>query len=105
MEVLFILIGGLGLVFLLGWYLLFSYSFVAMKFYGWFVLPFFPNLPHFTVNHFIGFGLFLGVLIRSGSGGYKIKDEYRDKNTEHFNMIVLPWVSLLIGYIFHTFFM
>ena len=72
MEALGILI----LVLLLLLYNVFAWGYVASVFYGWFVLPYFPNLPHFGYVEFIGFVLFFGVLTHKSPTF--IKDEYKD---------------------------
>lgn len=75
----------------------FSWGFVASKFYGWFVLPAFPTLPHFTVTEFVGFMLFIGVMTHKGTGQL-IDKKYRDEVGEWAMVILAPWLTLLLGW-------
>ena len=89
MEALGILI----LVLLLLLYNVFAWGYVASVFYGWFVLPYFPNLPHFGYVEFISFVLFFGVLTHKSPTF--IKDEYKDKT--------MDMIQFLIGPLFESF--
>lgn len=81
----------------------FSWGFVASKFYGWFILPVFPTLPHFTITEFIGFMLFINVMTHKGSSQY-IDKKYRDEISEWIIMILSPWLTLFIGWSLHSIF-
>jgi len=96
MEVLFTLIGVIGFIALIVLYGAFSWGYVSYTFYNWFVLPTFTDLPHFTIIQFVGFSLFLNTLIRHSST--HIKDEYKDKTTEHVSAFLMPWLVLFFGW-------
>jgi hypothetical protein len=95
-EALLTLIGVIGFITLLVLYGAFSWGYVSHTFYGWFILPIFNDLPHFTVIQFVGFSLFLNTIIRHGAT--HIKDEYKDKITEHVSVFLMPWLVLLFGW-------
>jgi uncharacterized membrane protein len=95
-EALLTLIGVIGFITLLVLYGAFSWGYVSHTFYGWFILPIFNDLPHFTVIQFVGFSLFLNTIIRHGAT--HIKDEYKDKTTEHVSVFLMPWLVLLFGW-------
>ena len=92
----------LGILFGIGiqCYHVFSYGYVTYIFYGWFVLPMIPQLPHFTVLQFVGFILFLSVL-RPESETH-LKDEFKDQMTMWLSLIINPWLMLFLGWIVHS---
>ena len=78
----------------------FAYGYVTSVFYGWFILPMFPNLPHFSYIQFVGITLFLiGLLPKQSSSN--IKSEYTD-NSLLFGSIFSPWLILIMGAIIHS---
>lgn len=95
-------IGILVLVLLFLLYNAFAWGYVASVFYGWFVLPSFPNLPHFSYIEFIGFVLFMGVLTHKNPTN--IKDEYKDKGMDTIQLLIGPWVTLFFGWLVHIVF-
>lgn len=84
-------------------YASFSWGFVAFKFYGWFILPVFPDLPHYSVIQFIGFLFFIGVFTSKG-GSTQIKKELRDETSEWTMTILSPWISLILGWLMYSVF-
>lgn len=97
MEALLTLIGTIGVVAILIIYGSLSWGFVSYTLYNWFILPVFPELPHFTVTQFIGFSLFANTIIRHSS--VYIKDEYKEKSTEYAAMVLNPWLVLLFAWL------
>ena len=83
-------------------YSAFSWGFVSHIAYGWFILPVFPTLPHFTVLQFVGFALFLSTIFRSS--GSNIKDEYVDKSKFWQTIILAPWLALAMSWLLHLIF-
>lgn len=83
----------LGLAFI---YSTLAWGLVLHKFWGWFVLPVFTDLPDITFVEALGLmfviGLFKGVMHQS------IKKEYRDTNAEY-ALLLAPWVSLFFGWL------
>jgi hypothetical protein len=102
MEILFIFLGVIGFVLFILFYSSFSWGFVAMKFYHWFVLTSFPKLPEFTITQFIGFILFTHIFF-TNSSSTSIKDEYKDKSTEWVGTFIKPWVTLVFGWLIYSF--
>ena len=100
-----ILIAVLGIAFLVIGILIYSslsWGYVLLQFYTWFVLPVFTTLP--TINYWQAVGLmfFVGLFCRySGEG---VKREYKDELNNVINMIILPWITLLFGYIINQWF-
>lgn len=100
MEILLMILGFLVMIPLILIYGTFTKAFVLMKFYGWFILPIFITLPIFTFWQWVGLALFIQLFKSSGES---IKDEYKDKKTLWFKIILGPWLVLLIGYLFYLF--
>lgn len=94
-------LGVLGIVFLMLTYSAFSWGYVASVFYGWFILPNFPTLPHFTVAQFVGFMIFANVTINRTSPGF-IKDDYKDKLSEWLYFFISPWLTLFFGWLIYN---
>lgn len=97
MEILVSIIGAIGVVALIIFYGALAWGYVIHTFYGWFILTALPELPHFTILQFMGFSLFLNVLIRHSN--VSIKDEYRDKNNEYLTILLGPWIVLSMGWV------
>lgn len=76
-------------------YTIFTWNYVASKFYYWF-----PSLPHFSILQIIAI-TFLICAIFSKLAVLEIKYEYRLIQVPKF--LILPWVTLTIGYIFSLF--
>ena len=79
-----------------------SWGLVSYYFYQWFVYSEIPNLPEFSIAQFIGFMFFIGVIMPKNY--FNIKEEYKDTSWKTYtSIILLPWISLLIGYLFSLF--
>ncbi|HII95297.1 MAG TPA: hypothetical protein HA367_06150 [Candidatus Methanofastidiosum sp.] len=83
-----IIIVGLLLV-----YTSFSWGLVLFKFWGWFVLPVFENLPVLTFYQAIGLMLVIGLF----HSHYITPKEYDMKN-EMVSRLLHPWVALFVGW-------
>lgn len=88
----------LALLFILIIYSALSWGYVGHTMYLWFIHPHFPDLPTFSVIHFIGFMLFANIMFNRSSGNY-IKDEFKDKNTMYASMILSPWITLSVSWL------
>ncbi len=96
------LIGLVGFVAGLIIYNSFAWGYVSHVTYGWFILPFFPNLPNLDIYQFVGISFFANVIIRT-SHHDDIKDEYKDnKYKTAINVTIGPWVSLLCAWIIYS---
>ena len=80
----------------------FAWGYVTSLFYGWFILPVFPQLPIITILQFIGIHMFVGLFTFKVS--QHIKDEYRDKTTENIVIFLSPWIVLVFGWMMKGFF-
>lgn len=80
----------------------FCWGYVAYKFYGWFVISSIPNLPQFSITEFVGFILFLSVIMPKSSS--HIKKEYKDGDSEILSMLLAPWIVLFLGWVIHSIF-
>ncbi len=69
-------------------------------FYGWFILPLFPDLPVFTWVQFAGIAFMLSCFIHHSPSN--IKKEYKDDTSWWIAVIIAPWMTLLGGWIFHS---
>ena len=96
-------LGALVLVPLLMLYSCFSWGLITLKFYTWFILPVFVNLPLITLVQAVGFIFFIGLF--KGVSTQNIKKEYRDSTTEYIVLFITPWLSLLFGWLFKVLFM
>ena len=94
--------GILLLVLFLILYNTFSWGYVASVFYKWFVLLWFPDLPQFGYLQFIGFILFISVIMPKHTE--EIKDEYVNHEKTVLNYVIKPWLTLFVGWIIKLFF-
>jgi len=86
------------LVFALIAYTSFSWGLVTSLFYGWFILPYFPTLPHLGIMAFVGISLFLNTFAGNGTATH-VKSEYEDTNKFWTTVILAPWATLLFGWL------
>ena len=99
MEILLIILGVIVLIGFVLLYSTFSWGLVLLKFWGWFLLPIFPMLPIITFWQALGLTFIISLF---HSKNYtSIKDEFTEKTTSVVMMIIGPWITLLIGYIFY----
>lgn len=86
---------------------------VLTSFWSWFLIPVFPNLPQITLVNAIGINMLWGALnssfTRAIVEGLRDKTEEEEKGAKAaialLMLIFAPWVTLLIGAIFHAVFM
>lgn len=97
MEAISKFLGGLMLILLLVLYNAFSWGFVSYKAYNWLVLPSIA-LPHYSINQFTGFTLFLSIIMPVVYT--QIDDKYlKSKETRYFIHFSLPWLSLFVAWV------
>jgi thiol:disulfide interchange protein len=97
METLIALIGIAVVLLGLIIYDAFSYGFLFLKLYTWFLLPVFPMMPVIGFWEAVGLAFFTCVFRRPKS--HKNKDEEID-----WTNLFTPWVVLLIAWILHAWF-
>lgn len=83
-------------------YFLLTIGLVLFKFYYWFALPVFTNLPHITYLQCVGLVVFLGVL--KGNYTSELKEEYYKYTAKEklAGLLVAPWIGLFVGWIIHN---
>jgi hypothetical protein len=98
-KILTIIVGFLGLFAIGLLYGALSWGLVCWKFWYWFLLPVFPQLPQITFLQAIALMMFMGLL--RGHPAQIIKEEYT--NQKLFNIIAYigPWLTLFVGWLFH----
>lgn len=100
MEALFILLGLLGLGAIAIIYSAFAYGFLVYKFYYWFILPVFHDLPQISIPAAIGIGLFISLFKGAGSSNdYTYKGETIKSETKWGTLILMPWLTLGAAYL------
>ena len=75
-------------------YSILSWAFVGAKFYAWFVLPVFTNLPSIGFATMAGIYMFVQVFIYKGSGSNKVGKSF------WILTLLAPWLWLLLGWFF-----
>lgn len=80
-----------------------SWGFILSKFWEWFLIPIFPEIPHISLIQAIGITFFI-CLFRSGKSTF-VKDELEDNTKEFISFVIGPWILFLFGWIFKTFIM
>jgi len=66
------------------------------KFYYWFLLPVFSDMPHITFA--MAMGLSLVISLFKTTNVNDIKKEYKEENTKYV-LLLTPWLLLLLGWI------
>jgi hypothetical protein len=72
------------------------WGWVLLQFWGWFVLPVFPELPALDFGQAVGLMLVIG-LFKSVSGQV-IKSEYKE-SWGSWLILALPWITLIFGWL------
>lgn len=89
------------LIVILTLYSAYSWGYVAVIFYNWFITPYFPGLPVFTWMQFAGFMLMVNCFVHAPKT--HIKKEYTDEENWWVSFLLTPWLTLIVGLIFHLF--
>lgn len=95
-EVFIVLLGAIGVIAVIAIYGAFSWGLVFYKFYHWFILPIFTELPQIDFWQAVGMSLFL-VLFKNHSA---VKNE--DDKTDWGTFIISPWIILGVGYLIYS---
>lgn len=95
-------IGGVTLIALFFIYNIFSWGFVFYKFYNWFILPVFTNLPQITFISAVGISIFTSMLNRNNQ--IKIDKTEEIEYTKAFLSIALPFLVLGLGWLTYVIF-
>jgi hypothetical protein len=98
MEALLALLGLILLIPLLLIYSGFSWGWVLYKFWYWFLIPVFPQIPHIGFYMAVGISVFLNVFKNHDTNS--IKDEYKDNKYSRIGMsLAHPWIMLCAGWV------
>ena len=82
-------------------YFVWSFAFVAVQLWNWFIIPFF-HLGPVTILQMAGIGCFIRLFTFSVPNTNVDKDKALSQLiAEIIGYICMPWVSLLFGYIIH----
>lgn len=83
----------------------FSWAYVLLIFWSWFILPVFPQLPEITFYQALGLYLFTTFFKNHYYTPFnkKFEKENVDNNIKYTVMFLGPWLTLLIGYFIHLF--
>lgn len=84
-------------------YISFAWGYVASVIYSWFILPIFPDLPHFTWIQLAGIMFFVNCFVHSSTTHAYLKDEIKDKNKGIDAQLAAPWILLLGAWLFKNF--
>ena len=81
-------------------YLAFSWGYVTLIFWGWFVVPAIPHAPIFTWAQLAGFILVVECFTHTTPTA--IKKEFV-QDYAWLNVLFAPWIALFCGWLFHFF--
>jgi len=102
MEILLIILG-VAVIFVFAFvYGATVWGLVFYKFWYWFLLPVFTQLPEITYLQAIGLMCFVSVL-KVGLKSENYQKEDQKKWVGVFVVLLLPWATLLLGYIVKIF--
>ncbi len=85
-------------------YFSFSWGFVLYKFWYWFLIPVFTELPEISFWAAVGLMMFV-TLFKNHGHKPAIKEEYINKSKQSgnaFASFLTPWMVLLIGFVIKT---
>jgi hypothetical protein len=87
-------------------YSVFSYAFVADIYWDWFIRSNFANVPNLTFLQFIGLMSMKSIFFHNTPTSDRIKDEYKKDNKVSWllQVILMPWLGLLTGWLVKSWF-
>lgn len=92
----------LGMLLIL--YFGFSWGFIVYKYWHWFLLEVFPELPKITFLAAVGLKMFMGILGNTLSTRSLKEDFYIKSSIEYAGEMVLkPWLVLFAGWVIYEF--
>jgi hypothetical protein len=94
-----------GLIALLIGYETFAYGLVVYKSYYWFALPVFTSLPHISYIEAVGLTFLLTLFKNKNNSDLYFNDKKIESKPNWFGLIMGPWISLLIAFLFKVIFM
>jgi hypothetical protein len=103
MEVLLVIIGALAVLFFLLFYGIFAWGFVCFKFYHWFILPIFPISHELDYIQCVGIMFFISLFKNHGKDTYK--EDEKKKKEALWSAMIMPWMFVLLGWLFTVIFM
>lgn len=101
MEALLLLLGVILLMVFAFFYGAFAWGWVTYKFWIWFVLPVFTNLPELTVIQCVGLMMFISLF--KGTPAQMIKNEYVNETLSNVLPIIAPILILFVGWLVKIF--
>jgi len=101
MKYIIVFIGVIAIIISAILYSVFMWGLVLYKFWYWFLLPIFTELPEITYLMAVGLMLFIGLFQSHFS--ISIKDKYLKKSYEYLNLLT-PIITLSIGWFIHLIF-
>lgn len=107
LEAVLLILGGVFGIYLLLLYNAFSWGWVLLKFWYWFLLPVFPMLPHIGISAAIGLALCLTLFKTHSSHGYqgklgsgeKVLLKRKSEKSDWITGILAPWIVLSIAWL------
>ncbi len=96
-------VGIIILVILASCYGAFSWGLIFWKFWYWFLLPVFPQVPEITFLQAVG--LMFVVDLFKNQVHQQIKAEYKDDKSTGLLSLIYPWLTLGIGWLFKIVFL
>lgn len=96
MESLMMLVGAIVIIPALLIYHSMSWGYVMYKFWYWFLLPVFPNMPHIVFWQAVGLYLFTSFF-KNHATTPSIKDEFIESDNSRLMSLLYPWLTILIG--------
>ncbi len=74
-----------------------AWGLVMYKFWYWFLLPVFPALPQINFLQAVGLMFFLSLFKTVET--QILKKEYKDETAGTIGSLIVPWLTLLMGWV------
>src|SRR6478736_6628694 len=103
MEVLLTIIAIVAIIAFFVLYSAFAWGYVLFKFWYWFLLPVFPNVPHIYFLQAVGLMFVIG-LFKNQVQQQGVKKELRDDSglSSTTQVFINPIITLLCGLLIHS---
>lgn len=103
MPQLLLALGAVALIAIAILYESFSFGFLLYKFWYWFIIPSFPQVPHITFYHAVGLVLVIGLFKTHDYSTREINGNEIKVKPDYIQLLIAPWVILIVGWFVHLF--
>jgi hypothetical protein len=101
LSVLYAGIGEIMIGIILIPYSIFTWGYIGLKFYKWFISPYIDGAPTVSYLQMTAILIFFSLFNNKGYRKYKYRGEEIKGEIDRLTIVLAPWILLLAGYVGH----